>query len=78
MEQTSLQMYLLAPYDEAALLEINLVGKRLTEIARAYKDEIVLTVKTQNRTDLIVEIFDIISVTLLAEPAEIIEILPYL
>ena len=49
-----------------------IVGQSLSQIPRSYDDHSVLPVQSEDRIDLLVETFDIVSVPLLTETAEII------
>ena len=61
---------------KSPVLEIHVIDQRLTKIARADQDHIVLLVKPEYLADLFVQITGIIPISLLSEAAEIIEILP--
>ena len=62
--------------DETSLFEIHIVRKSLSKISRTYKDKIMLLVKAQYSSYLIVKVLHIISLPLLAETSEIVKVLP--
>ena len=61
-----------ALYYEPPLLEVHVVGQCLPQIAGTYKDKVMLLIQTQDISYLIIQFFNVITVSLLAETAEIV------
>ena len=63
------------PEDKPSALEIHVIDQCLSQMSRSYNDQIMLLVQSQDLANLFVEILHIVSISLLSEPAEIIQIL---
>ena len=62
---------------ESALFEFQIPDKCLAQITGPYQDHVVLMIKAQNFPDFFVQIVGVVSISLLTESPEIIEILYY-
>ena len=61
------------PYDGKTFFVIfRVICQRLSEISRPDDDHLILSVKSENRIDFLIKTFDVVSVPLLAEAAEIV------
>ena len=65
-------------YEKASFFKIHIIGKRLSQVASADNDKIMSFIKPEYLAYLFVEIIYIVTVTLLTETSEMIEILSYL
>ncbi len=63
------------PEDKASALKVPVIHQRLSQMTGADDDQIVLLIQAQYPSDLLIEIFHIVSVPLLAKSPEIIQIL---
>ena len=61
---------------KSPVLKIHIIDQRLSEITRADQDHIMLLIQTKDLADLFIKITGVVSVPLLAEAAEIVEVLP--
>jgi len=61
---------------KAARREIEVVEQGAAEVADAQKDRRASCAQTQDRAELLLQLFDIVAVSLLTEAAEAVEILP--
>ena len=60
---------------ESGFIIISIIRNRLSQVADPYDDHFIFLVKTQYRADFIIQTVYIISVSLLPEPAEVIQVL---
>ena len=61
--------------NKAAPFKIHIIGKRLSEVACPYNNQVVGFVQPQNPADFLIQIFDVVAVALLPESAKVVEIL---
>ncbi len=64
-----------SPEDKPSALKVPVIDKRLPEMPRPDDDQVVLLVKPQYPADLLIKILHIVAISLLAETAEIVQIL---
>ena len=67
-----------AAYQKSPSLKIRVICQRLTEIPGSDNDDSVFLIQSQNSSDLRIQVLHIITVALLPEAAEMIQILAYL
>ena len=62
--------------NKASTLEIPVIYKRLSQMSCSHDDQIMFFIQPKYSADLVIEIFHIVSIPLLSEAAEVIQILP--